>query len=158
MIRSYSNTERPNCVENVRKWGLLLPPSANSFHRLRTPSTVCGLLPPLRRSPSLEEGGLCGGESGVGEMSAEIATVRCVCNAGLHHCNGWMHLQLSVALLSPVCFRSYSNNLSRGRAKGYRGDRKAPIFNRPQNRRFCRARNLMGNDCIACGLCGHALR
>ena len=29
----------------------------NAFHRLRTPSTVCGLLPPLRRSPSLEEGG-----------------------------------------------------------------------------------------------------
>ena len=25
---------------------------------LLTPSTVCGLLPPLRRSPSLEEGGL----------------------------------------------------------------------------------------------------
>ena len=30
-------------------------------------------------------------------MSAEIATVRCICNAGLHHCNGWMHLQPSVA-------------------------------------------------------------
>ena len=65
----------------------------NSFHRCgkRTPSTVCG------RSPSLEEGGLGGGESGVGRMSAEIATVRCVCNAGLHHCNGWKHLQPSVA-------------------------------------------------------------
>ena len=74
------------------------------------------------------------------------------------NCNGWMHLQLLVASPYPVCFRSYPNNLSRGRAKGYRGDRKAPICNRPQNRRFCRARNLMGNDCIACGLCGHALR
>ena len=30
----------------------------------------------------------------------KIATVRCVCNAGLHHCNGWMHLQPSVA---PPC-------------------------------------------------------
>ena len=30
----------------------------NGFYRLRTPSTVCLLLPPLRRSPSLEEGGL----------------------------------------------------------------------------------------------------
>ena len=58
-----------------------------------TPSTACG------RSPSLEEGGLWGGESGVGGMSAEIATVRCICNAGLHHCNGWMHLQLLVVLL-----------------------------------------------------------
>ena len=27
-------------------------------HRLRTPSTIHELLPPLRRSPSLEEGGL----------------------------------------------------------------------------------------------------
>ena len=32
----------------------LLPPSADSFHRPRTPSTACG------RSPSLEEGGLGG--------------------------------------------------------------------------------------------------
>ena len=30
----------------------LLPPSADSFYRPRTPSTACG------RSPSLEEGGL----------------------------------------------------------------------------------------------------
>ena len=65
----------------------------NSCRWLRagTPSTACG------RSPSLEEGGLGEGESGVGGMSAEIATVRCICNAGLHHCNGWMHLQPSVA-------------------------------------------------------------
>ena len=27
-------------------------------HCALTPSTACGLLPPLRRSPSLEEGGL----------------------------------------------------------------------------------------------------
>ena len=32
----------------------------------------------------------------------EIATVRCVCNAGLHHCNGQMYLQPSVAPPSPV--------------------------------------------------------
>ena len=57
-----------------------------------------------------------------------------------------------------VNLNGYNNNVSRGRAKGYRGDRKAPISNRPQNRRFCRARNPMGNDCIACGLCGDALR
>ena len=47
----------------------------NGFHLLflpppETPSTVCLLLPPLRRSPSLEEGGLRRGESGVGRMSA----------------------------------------------------------------------------------------
>ena len=32
----------------------------------------------------------------------KIATVRCVCNAGLHHCNGWKHLQPSVASPSSV--------------------------------------------------------
>ena len=51
-----------------------------------------------------------------------------------------------------------TSKLLREGAKGLRGDRKAPIYNRPQNRRFCWARNPMGNDCIACGLCGHALR
>ena len=35
---------------------------------------------------------------------------------------------------APVYLRCY-NNLSRGRAKGYRGDRKAPISNRRQGRR-----------------------
>ena len=80
---------------------------ANSFHRLRL------LLPPLRRSPSLEEGGLGGGKiegrQNVGGRAMrapttlrKIATVRCVCNAGLHHCNGWKHLQPSVAPPSSV--------------------------------------------------------
>ena len=32
----------------------------------------------------------------------EIATVRCICNVGLHRCNGWMHLQPSVAPPNPV--------------------------------------------------------
>ena len=32
----------------------------------------------------------------------KIATVRCICNAGLHHCNGQMYLQPSVAPPSPV--------------------------------------------------------
>ena len=36
------------------------------------------------------------------ECRREIATVRCVCNAGLHHCNGQMYLQPSVAPPSPV--------------------------------------------------------
>ena len=36
------------------------------------------------------------------ECRRKIATVRCVCNAGLHHCNGQMYLQPSVALPSPV--------------------------------------------------------
>ena len=27
----------------------------------------------------------------------KIATVRCVCNAGLHHCNGYIYLQPSAA-------------------------------------------------------------
>ena len=32
----------------------------------------------------------------------KIATARCICNAGLHHCNGQMYLQPSVAPPSPV--------------------------------------------------------
>ena len=68
-----------------------------------TPSTACVLLPPpTGRSPSLEEGGLWGGASDVGRMSAEIATVKCICNVGLHQCNGWMHLQPLVAPPNPV--------------------------------------------------------
>ena len=74
---------------------------------VRTPSTACG------RSPSLEEGGLRRGKieslQNVGGRAMrapttwrEIATVRCVCNAGLHHCNGQMYLQPSVAPPSPV--------------------------------------------------------
>ena len=71
------------------------------------------LPPPAGRSPSLEEGGLWGGGIGswqnVGGRAMrapttlrEIATVRCVCNAGLHHCNGWMHLQPLVVPPSSV--------------------------------------------------------
>ena len=37
---------------------------------------------------------------------------------------------------APVRPRRYNNNPSRGRAKGYRGDRKAPISNRRQGRRL----------------------
>ena len=101
----------------VRKWGLLLPPPtgrspsleegglgigkarvsgtsagarcANSFHR-------CGGPPPSRR----EVFGVENRRSV--ECRREIATVRCVCNAGLHHCNGQMYLQPSVAPPSPV--------------------------------------------------------
>ena len=36
---------------------------------------------------------------------------------------------------APVRPRRYNNNPSRGRAKGHRGDRKAPICNRRQGRR-----------------------
>ena len=36
------------------------------------------------------------------DIRREIATVRCICNAGLQHCNGEMHLQPSVAPPHPV--------------------------------------------------------
>ena len=71
----------------------------------RTPSTAAGneLLPPSADGPPPSKREVLGeGESGVGRMSAEIATVRCICNAGLHHCNGWMHLQPLVAPPSSV--------------------------------------------------------
>ena len=68
---------------------LLLPPE-NSFHRPR------GGPPPSRR----EVFGVENRRSV--ECRRKIATVRCVCNAGLHHCNGQMYLQPSVAPPSPV--------------------------------------------------------
>ena len=107
----------------------LLPPPANSFHRLRA-------VPLPRRGRSW--GGGIGSWWNVGR-----------------NCNCEMHLQRWVASLqrldafatvgctavlcrgahcAPVYLRCY-NNPSRGRAKGYRGDRKAPICNRRQGRR-----------------------
>ena len=84
----------------VRKWGLLLPPPDNSFHRLRA-------VPLPRRGRSLgwkiESLQNVGGRAMRAPTTwREIATVRCVCNAGLHHCNGQMYLQPSVAPPSPV--------------------------------------------------------
>ena len=40
------------------RFNCLLTENRKSAEMVGTPSTVCGLLPPLRRSPSLEEGGL----------------------------------------------------------------------------------------------------
>ena len=62
-----------------------LPPPDNSFHRPR------GGPPPSRR----EVFGVENRRSV--ECRRKIATVRCVCNAGLHHCNGQMYLQPSIA-------------------------------------------------------------
>ena len=125
----------------------LLPPSAYSFHRLLTPSTVCG------RSPSLEEGGLGIGKSRGGRMSAGA---RCAPLQRGENRNSEMYLQRWVESLqrldafatvgctvghrrgahcAPVHPRRYNSNFSRGRAKGDRGDRKAPICNRRQGRR-----------------------
>ena len=57
-----------------------------------TPSTAHGADPP----PSMRE--VFGVENRRSvECRREIATVRCVCNAGLHHCNGQMYLQPSGA-------------------------------------------------------------
>ena len=92
--------------------------------RTRTPSTACGreLLPPdaggnsfhrLRAVPLPRGGRSLGwkieGLNHVGGRAMrapttwrKIATVRCICNAGLHHCNGQMYLQPSVTPPSPV--------------------------------------------------------
>ena len=40
------------------RFNCFLTENRKSTEMVGTPSTVCGLLPPLRRSPSLEEGGL----------------------------------------------------------------------------------------------------
>ena len=78
----------------------LLPPPDYSFHRLRA-------VPLPRGGRSL--GWKIERQQNVGGRAMrapttwrKIATVRCICNAGLHHCNGWMHLQPSVAPPSPV--------------------------------------------------------
>ena len=79
----------PVCVGRKKIFGVKATGS-NSFHRLRA------VPPPSRR----EVFGVENRRSV--ECRREIATVRCVCNAGLHHCNGQMHLQPSVAPPSPV--------------------------------------------------------
>ena len=71
-----------------------------SFHRLRA-------VPLPRRGRSLgwkiERRQNVGGRAMRAPTTLrKIATVRCICNAGLHHCNGQMYLQPSVAPPSPV--------------------------------------------------------
>ena len=80
--------------------GILLPPLAF------TPSTAAAV-PLPRRGRSW--GGEIESLQNVGGRAMrapttlrKAATVRCVCNARLHHCNGWMHLQQSVAPPFPV--------------------------------------------------------
>ena len=93
---------------------------------IRRKSNGFELLPPLRRSPSLEEGGLWRGELqrlvASLQRSDVFATVGCtaVPRRGAHR--------------APVYPRCY-NNPSSGRAKDHRGDRKAPICNRQQGRK-----------------------
>ena len=80
---------------------------------IRRKSNGFELLPPLRRSPLPRRGRSLGWKierrQNVGGRAMrapttwrKIATVRCVCNAGLHHCNGQMHLQPTVAPPSSV--------------------------------------------------------
>ena len=78
----------PVCVGRKKIFGVKATGS-NSFHR-------CGGPPPSKR----EVFGVENRRSV--ECRREIATVRCVCNAGLHHCNGQMYLQPSVAPPTPV--------------------------------------------------------
>ena len=143
---------------------------------IRRKSNGFELLPPLRRSPSLEEGGLWIGKARVSGMSAGARCAnsfhRCggpppsrrevfgggkskVGRMSAGNCNCEMCLQRWVASLqrsdafatdgctavlrrgahrAPVRPRCY-NHPSSGRAKGHRGDRKAPTSNRRQGRR-----------------------
>ncbi len=133
--------ERTAGANAVQRMGCeLLPPPANSFHRPR------GGPPPSKREVW-------------GRGNREFAECRRARDARPYNvaesCNYEIRLQRWVASLqrldvfatvgctavlcrgahcAPVYLRCY-NNLSRGRAKGDRGDRKAPISNRWQGRR-----------------------
>ena len=125
----------------------LLPPPANSFHRLRT-------VPLPRRGRSWGEN----------RRSVECRRARDARPYNVaESCNCEIRLQRWVASLqrldvfatvgctavhrrgahcapvsyiaAPVNLNGYNNNVSSGRAKGHRGDRKAPISNRRQGRR-----------------------
>ena len=102
---------------------------ANSFHR-------CGGPPPSRREV------FGGGKSKVGRMSAgncncEMCLQRWVASLQRSDvfatvgCTADPRMGAHCAPFYPRCY----NNPSSGRAKGYRGDRKAPISNRRQGRR-----------------------
>ena len=102
---------------------------ANSFHR-------CGGPPPSRREV------FRGGKSKVGRMSAgncncEMCLQRWVASlqrSDVFATVGYTAVPRRGAHRAPVYPRCY-NNPSSGRAKGHRGDRKAPICNRRQGRR-----------------------
>ena len=81
---------------------------ANAFQRMG-----CELLPPPAGGPPPSKREVLG--RGIGRWQnvggramrapttlRKAATVRFVCNAGLHHCNGWMHLQPLVVPPSSV--------------------------------------------------------
>ena len=55
------------------RFNCFLTENRKSTEMMGTPSTTCGLLPPLRRSPSLEEGGL-----GVSPVKASGLAVDCI--------------------------------------------------------------------------------
>ena len=73
---------------------------------IRRKSNGFELLPPPAGGPPPSRREVFGVENRRSvECRREIATVRCVCNAGLHHCNGQMYLQPSVAPPTPVWAR-----------------------------------------------------
>ena len=132
-----------------------------STHGVRTPSTVCELLPPPAGGPPPSRREVWG------RGNREFAECRRARNARPYNvagnCNCEMRLQRWVAswqrldafatvgctavhrrgahcapvsyIAAPVNLNGYNNNVSSRRAKGHRGDRKAPICNRRQGRR-----------------------
>ena len=89
----------PVCVGRKKIFGVKATGS-NSFHRLRAVPLPRGGRSGDRKSESWRNVG--GRAMRAPTTRREIATVGCICNAGLHHCNGWMHLQPSVAPPHPV--------------------------------------------------------
>ena len=105
-------------------------------HGVRTPSTARGAVPLPRRGRSWGRG-IGSWQNAGGNCNCEMRLQRWV--ASLQRLDAFATVGCTAVLCrgahcAPVYPRCY-NNPSRGRAKGLRGDRKAPICNRRQGRR-----------------------
>ncbi len=123
------------------RFNCFLTENRKSTEMVGTPSTVCGLLPPLRRSPSLEEGGL-----GAARALSKILIQLRVQGRNPAHFNGGYGVPRGARSLLPPLRRSPSLDegglwFRRSRPSplpsiAYRGFAVAPITLRAPSRRF----------------------
>ena len=146
--RNFPETKKIICPMHAAHVGHMIGDLVQSFPRSpRTPSTACELLPPPAGGPPPSRREVWG-EGNRAFVECRRARDARPYNVA-ENCNCEMCLQRRVASLQPSVappspvgariarpfyLRCY-NNLSSGRAKGHRGDRKAPISYRRQGRR-----------------------